>query len=55
MVQRIYVCDGTMNGIFTAIYDAWEGKYGHKNIKIMEQEQITTLELFSEYVEVKSS
>lgn len=54
MIQRIYVCDGTMDGIFTAIYDAWAGKYGHNNIRLMEQEPFTNLEFFSEYIEVKT-
>ncbi len=52
MQQRVYICDGTIDGIFTAIYDAWASKYGHKNIKLMEQEQLETMELFCEYVEV---
>lgn len=51
-MQRIYVCDGTIDGIFTAVYEAWASGYGHKNIRLMEQEQLGTMELFCEYIDV---
>lgn len=53
MLQRIYVTDGSVDGIFTAIYRAWESKYGHKNIKLIEQDKNETLEFFSEYIEIE--
>lgn len=52
--QRIYVCDGTIDGIFTAIYKAWESKYGHNNIKIIENDFIDTMELFSDYIFIEA-
>ena len=54
MRKRIYVCDGTMDGIFTAVYEATRSKCGHQNIRIMEKEQVETLELFCEYLDVKT-
>lgn len=52
MEKKIFVCDGTIGGIFTAIYRAWESKYGHNNIKIMENDCVETMELFSEYINI---
>ena len=54
MRRRVYVCDGTIDGILTAVYEATRSKYGHTNIRIMEKEQIDTLELFCEYVDVET-
>lgn len=54
MKQRVYVCDGTMDGILTAVYEATRSKYGHANIHIMEKEQVETLELFCEYMDVET-
>ncbi len=52
MRRRIYMCDGTLDGILTAVYEATRSKYGHQNITIMEWEQIETFELFCDYIEV---
>lgn len=49
---RIYVCDNFIDSIFTAIYDAWDSKYGHANIRIMEADSIDNMELFAEYITV---
>ncbi|MBE5966878.1 MAG: DNA metabolism protein [Lachnospiraceae bacterium] len=53
--QRIYVCDNSIDGIFTAIYQAWSSRYGHANIKIEEKYDhgaCSNFELFSEYISV---
>ncbi len=53
--KRIYVCEDTIEGIFTAIYDAWSSRYGHDNIRIEVQAsegEGKTMELFSEYIVV---
>lgn len=47
--MRIYVCDDTVEGIFTAIYRAWE--YGTSKTAV-EIRNMRTPDLFSEYVEV---
>ncbi len=52
-VQRIYLCENSIEGIFTAIYHAWSSKYGHANIKIQEKSDVdsySNFELFSEYI-----
>jgi probable DNA metabolism protein len=52
---RIYQCEDSVEGIFTAVYVAWASKYGHDNIKIqvIDKEVQRNLELFSEYIMVE--
>lgn len=47
----IFLCEDSIDGIFTGIYDAWASRYGHKNIKLCINDTIT-YELFSEYITV---
>ena len=51
---RIYQCEDTEDGIFTAIYDAGKSKYGHEYIRIQAQTPglQENYELFSEYISV---
>lgn len=49
---KVYLCESTIDCIFTGIYNAWESKYGHNNIKIVEQENFENMELFTEYIKV---
>jgi probable DNA metabolism protein len=54
-LTRIYVCEDSIDGIFTAIYAAWSSGYGHANIKLEEQcnsHNYSNIELFSEYLQV---
>jgi len=54
-VKRIFFCDNSIDGIFTAIYLAWSSRYGHANIKLeemCEQCNYSNIELFSEYIKV---
>ena len=54
-MNRIYLCDNSIDGIFTAIYQAWSSGYGHANIKIEEKSEgskCTNIELFAEYIVV---
>lgn len=51
--KRIYLCDNSIDGIFTAIYQAWSSKLGHANVKIEEKSEgskFSNIELFAEYV-----
>lgn len=53
--KRIYMCEDSIDGIFTAIYDAWSSRYGHENIRIQVKtadKDSFNMELFSEYIEV---
>ena len=55
---KIFVCDNSIEGIFTAIYQAWSSGNGHANNKIQEQgdaNQYTTMELFAEYITVETN
>lgn len=53
--MRVYRCEDTPEGIFTAVYDAGKSAYGHDHIRLEvimpESEQNYTL--FSEYVDVQ--
>lgn len=53
--KRVYICEDSIEGIFTGIYDAWLSKYGHDNIRIEIQKEDNpnfNFELFSEYIHV---
>lgn len=55
MMKHIYLCDNSIDGIFTAIYQAWASRYGHANIKIEEKcegSKYSNIELFAEYMVV---
>lgn len=47
----IFECEDSIDGIFTGIYDAWESRYGHKNIQLSAS-QSGELTLFSKYIPV---
>ncbi len=52
VTKRIYLCDNSIDGIFTAIYTAWSSRLGHSNIKIEEKSEgskFSNIELFAEY------
>lgn len=53
--KHIYLCDNNIDGIFTAIYQAWSSRYGHANIRIEEKcegSKYSNIELFAEYIPV---
>jgi len=53
ITKRIYLCDDSIDGIFTAIYLAWSSRYGHSNIKIEEKSEgskYSNIELFADYI-----
>lgn len=55
---KIFQCENSIDGIFTAIYQAWSSGYGHANVKIEEQcerNNYNNIELFSEYIFVKTN
>lgn len=54
-LQRIYQCEDSVEGIFTAVYVAWSSRYGHDHIKlqVITEDVIDNLELFSEYITVE--
>lgn len=52
MEQYIFQCEDSLDGIFTAIYNAWDSGYGHKNIQIQFIDQMMNYQLFSKYIPV---
>lgn len=46
-----FLCENSIDGIFTGIYDAWASRYGHKNIRLHTGD-VTDYELFQEYIQV---
>ena len=53
--MTIYMCDSAFEGILCGIYDAWMSRKGHDNVRIQLKDGYQELELFSEYVEVKTT
>mgnify|MGYP001417517865 FL=1 len=54
---KIFLCENSIDGIFTAIYQAWNSGYGHANVKIEEQSEsnnYSNMELFSDYINVNT-
>lgn len=49
IIKKILICEDTPESIFTAIYEAWNLRYGHDNIRIQVQTRHSegeNLELF---------
>lgn len=53
---RVYQCEDTAEGIFTAAYDAGKSGYGHKYIRLQAQSEglNENYDLFSEYIRVNT-
>lgn len=49
----LFQCEDNVDGIFTAVYDAWASRLGHSNVGIRVQSQMD-LELFAEYRSVET-
>ena len=45
------VCEDSLEGIFTGVYDAWDSRVGHDNVELR-TEKSENLELFCEYIDV---
>lgn len=52
--KRVYLCEDSIEGIFTAIYQAWDSRNGHSNNRIKVYEKEENYELFTEYIQVIS-
>lgn len=54
---RVYQCEDTPEGIFTAVYDAGVSGYGHDFIRIQAQTPglLENMDLFSEYITVETN
>lgn len=49
--MRIFTCFDQFEDMMTCIYDAWDSKLGHKNIRLL-TEPVGNLELFCDYLHV---
>lgn len=51
-MRYILQCEDSIEGIFSAVYMAWELKYGHENtsIQLITDEDGSSMELFAEYI-----
>lgn len=57
MGKYIFLCEDSVEGIFSAVYTAWSARVGHMNVKleILPREgECTTYELFAEYTAVET-
>lgn len=51
VTKRVYLCEDSIEGIFTAVYKAWASGYGHKN-NLLQMDGGYNMELFCEYIKV---
>lgn len=49
---RVFLCEDTLTGILTGVYDAWASRLGHEHVRLQSGEN-GELELFCEYEEVE--
>lgn len=47
----VYLCENSIEGIFTGVYDAWASGYGHRNIRLSLDDS-GSYELFCQYITV---
>ena len=50
---RVFQCEDSLTGILTGVYDGWDSRLGHDNVRLSVENQ-GNLELFCEYVQVIS-
>lgn len=53
MNQKIFLCEDSLEGIFTGVYDAWESRHPKELIKLSKNDE-NDYELFSEYINVET-
>lgn len=53
-MRNIYLCEDTAEGIFSAIYRAYEDRNGHRNNEIQIQKEGLNRQLFCEYIPVET-
>lgn len=50
-MKYVFLCEDSMSGIFTGVYDAWASRVGHDNVELRTS-VCENLEFFCEYIEV---
>ena len=51
--MTVFWCEDSLDGILTGVYEAWDSRLGHGNVKLKISAQ-DSLELFCEYREVRT-
>ncbi len=49
----IFICEDSIDGIFTGVYDAWASRYGHANVSLTTQAP-DNYSLFHEYIYIET-
>ena len=52
-MTTVFVCEDSLDGILTGVYEAWDSRLGHGNVKL-QTEGMDTMELFCEYQTVRT-
>lgn len=50
--MHIFICENSIDGIFSGIYRAYASRYGHNNIRLTTPDTLDTYELFCEYEDI---
>ncbi len=51
--MRILLCEDSLEGILTGVYEAYKSRYGHDNIKLCLDSEEYEIEMFSEYQKIE--
>ncbi|MGN0335324.1 MAG: TIGR03915 family putative DNA repair protein [Lachnospiraceae bacterium] len=51
--MTIFLCGNSLDGILTAVYDAWDSRLGHGNVRL-EIRDNAELKLFCDYIDVET-
>ncbi len=54
MERFVYLCEDSLEGIFTAVYQAYEERHGHDSNRIQILSECMAQELFTTYISVKT-
>lgn len=52
LMIRVFQCEDSLTGIMTGVYDAWDSRLGHANVRLQTARD-QNMELFCEYVQVE--
>ena len=54
--MTVFVCEDSLDGILTGVYDAWDSRLGHSRVKLQAEteDSYETYELFCQYRQVKT-
>lgn len=54
--MTVFVCEDSLDGILTGVYDAWDSRLGHSRVKLQAEteDSYETYDLFCQYRQVKT-